>query len=75
MENSTKLIYQKSISESLSLTEFGTLTEEVLEITSILALMLRDGQSSSVVRKNSHKLENCLQATLVNNYDLKSYLA
>ena len=63
VKNSTKLVYQKSISESLSLTEFGTLTDEILEITSILALMLRDGQSSSTVRKNSHKLENCLQET------------
>ena len=62
IENTSKLVYQKSVSESLSLTEFGTLTDEILEITSILALMLRDGQSSSAVRKNSHKLENCLQA-------------
>ena len=62
-ENPTKFVYQKSASESLSLTEFGSLTDEILEITSILALMLRDGQSSSSVRKNSHKLENCLQVT------------
>ena len=70
-----KLVDQLSLrsrQDDLTLTEFSSLTDELLEMTSILALFLRNGRKTQTISRRFYEIEQSLSVILekLGNWDI-----